>query len=268
MIIDTHTHVYPEKVAKAVEEISTRDMEGGASLSGPMTIPGLLASMERSGIAISVTFCIAEKPSVVKPANDFIMEACDRKRVIGLGTLHPDFGDYEAEINRLRSSGIKGVKWNSLFQGVSLDDKRMFRLYEVMGDDMIAYFHMGRGPGKHFAEHDKSTPDKLVRILEAFPKMKVVAAHFGGLKMLAEAKAQLVGKNLFLDTSWTPTVGELDPKMVADLIMEHGPDKVLFATDYPFADVQKEIEAVSKLPLSDEVKERIFWKSAEELFTL
>ena len=137
-----------------------------------------------------------------------------------------------------------------------------------MGDDMIAYFHMGRGPGKHFAEHDKSTPDRLVKVLEAFPKMKVVAAHLGGLKMLAEAKTQLVGKNLYLDTSWTPTVGELDPKMVADLIMEHGPDKVLFATDYPFADVQKEIEAVSKLPLSDEVKERIFWKNAKELFDL
>jgi len=267
MIIDTHTHVYPEKVAKAVEEISTRDMEGGASLSGPMTIPGLLASMERNGVDISITFCIAEKPSVVKPSNDFIIASCDRKRVIGLGTLHPDYEDYEAEIDRLRSSGIKGVKWNSLFQGVSLDDERMFRLFEVMGDDMIAYFHAGRGPGKHFAEHDKSTPDKLIRVMAAFPKMKVVAAHFGGLKMLAEAH-QLVGKNLYLDTSWTPTVGELEPKVVADLIMEHGPDKVLFATDYPFGDVKEEIKAISSLPLSDEVKERIFWKNARELFAL
>ena len=32
-------------------------------------------------------------------------------------------------------------------------------MYEVMGDDMIACFHMGRDPGKHFAEPDKSTPD-------------------------------------------------------------------------------------------------------------
>ena len=267
MIIDTHTHVYPEKVAKAVEEVSTRDMEGEAKLSGPMTLPGLLASMERNGVDVSVTFCIAEKPSVVKPANDFIIEACDRKRVFGLGTLHADFEDYEVEINRLRSSGIKGIKWNSLFQGIALDDERMLRLYEIMGDDMIAYFHMGRGPGKHLAEHDKSTPDKLVRVLAAFPKLRVVAAHFGGLKMLAEAH-QLVGKNLYLDTSWTPTVGELDPKTVADLIMEHGPDKVLFATDYPFADAGEEIKAISKLPLSDEVKERIFGKNAQELFAL
>jgi len=268
MIIDTHTHVYPEKVAKTVEEVSTRDMEGGASLSGPMTVPGLLASMERNGVDISITFCIAEKPSVVKPANDFIMEVCDRKRVFGLGTIHPDFEDYEAEINRLRSNGIKGIKWNSLFQGVNLDDERMFRLYEVMGDDMIAYFHMGRGPGKYYAEHDNSTPDKLAKVLEAFPKMKVVAAHLGGLKMMAESKAQLVGKNLYLDTSWTPSVGELEPNLVADLIKEHGWDKVLFATDYPFANVGKEVEAISKLPLSDEVKERIFWKNAKELFNL
>jgi len=268
MIIDTHTHVYPEKIAKAVEEVSSRDMEGGASLSGPMTIPGLLDSMERNGIDTSITFCIAERPGVVKPSNDFIIKACDRQRVIGLGTLHPDFEDFEAEINRLRSSGIKGIKWNSLFQGVSLDDERMFRLYEIMGDDMIAYFHMGRGPGKHYAEHDKSTPDRLLKVMEAFPEMKVVAAHFGGLKMLEEAKTQLAGKNLYLDTSWTPTMGELDPGAVADLIMQHGPDKVLFATDYPFTDVGKEIKAVSSLPLSDSVKERIFWRNAKELFNL
>ena len=268
MIIDTHTHTYPEKVARAVEEVSTRDMEGEAKLSGPMTLPGLLASMERNGVDVSITFCIAEKPSVVKQANDFIIEACDRKRVIALGTLHPDYEDYEAEINRLRSNGIKGVKWNSLFQGVALDDERMLRLYEIMGDDMIAYFHMGRGPGKHLAEHDKSTPDKLLKVMAAFPRLRVVAAHFGGLKMLAEAKNQLVGKNLYLDTSWTPTVGDLDLREVADLIMDHGPDKILFATDYPFADAGKEIKAISKLPLDDEVKERIFWKNAEELFAL
>jgi len=268
MIIDTHTHVYPEKIARAVEEVASKDMEGGASLSGPMTLPGLLASMERNGVDISLTFCIAEKPSVVKPSNDFMIEACDRKRVVGLGTLHPDYEDYESELERLRSNGIKGVKWNSLFQGVSLDDERMLRLFAAMGDDMIAYLHMGRGPGKHFAEHDKSTPDKLVKVLEAFPRMKVVAAHLGGLNMLAEAREQLVGKNLYLDTSWTPTVAELDLQAVADMIMEHGPEKVLFATDYPFGDVEKDIEAVSRLPLSDEVKERIFWKNAKELFDL
>ena len=267
MIIDTHTHVYPEKIAKAVEEMAVKDVAEEAKLYGPITIAGLLSSMERNGVDISIAFCLAERPEVVRAANDFLIESCDRKRLFGLGTMHPDFEDYGAEINRLWSSDVKGIKWSSLFQGFRLDDERMFRLYEAMGDDMIAYFHMGRGPAKH-AEHDNSTPDKLARVLEAFPKMKVVAAHFGGFKMLEEVKKQLIGKNLYLDTAWSPSISELDPALVADIIREHGPDKILFGTDYPFCDARKEIEAVSKLPLSDENKELIFWKNAKELFGL
>ena len=265
MIIDTHTHVYPEKIARAIEEMAVREVSDESRLYGSITISGLLSSMDSNGVDISFAFCLAEKPGVVQAANDFLMKSCDRKRVFGLGTIHPDFEDYQAEINRLRSNGIKGVKWSSLFQGFRLDDERMFRIFEAMGDDMIAYFHMGRGPGK-FKEHDNSTPDMLARVLEAFPKMKVVAAHFGGLLMLEEARKELIGKNLYLDTIWTPSISALDPALVAEVIREHGADKILFGTDYPFCDVKKEIEGVSQLPLSVEEKERIFWKNAKELF--
>jgi predicted TIM-barrel fold metal-dependent hydrolase len=267
MIIDTHTHVYPDKIAQAVEEMTRQNVADEEKLYGHMTINGLLSSMGNSGVDISVAFCIAERPGVVVAANDFIIKSCDNNRLFGLGTLHPDFEDCEAEINRLRSNGIKGIKWNSLFQGFQLDEERMFRLYELMGDDMIAYFHMGRGTGIH-TEHSNSTPDKMVKVLEAFPRMKVVAAHFGGLKMIEEARKYLVGKNLYLDTSWNPTVSELDPRLIAEIIKEHGPHKILFATDYPSCDPEREIEAISRLPLSDDEKELIFWKNANELFGL
>ena len=251
MIIDTHTHVYPEKIAKAVEEAALKGVAEGTKLYDSITI----------------AFCLTEKPGQVRAANDFLMESCDRRRLFGLGTMHPDFDDYEVEINRLRSNGVKGIKWSSLFQGFTLDEERMFCLYEAMGDDMIAYFHMGRGPSK-YTEHNNSTPDKLARVLEAFSKMKVVAAHFGGLKMLGEAREYLIGKNLYLDTAWTDGLDNLDPALVADIVKEHGSDKILFGTDYPFCDVKKEIEAVYRLPLSDEDKERILWKNACELFGL
>lgn len=267
MIIDTHTHVYPDKIARVIEEMAVKDVAEGARLYGSLTVTGLLAAMERSGVDISFTFCLAEKPSVVVKSNDFLIESCDRKRLFGLGTMHPDFEDYEVEINRLRDNGIKGIKWSSLFQGFRLDDERMFRLYGAMGDDMVAYFHMGRGPSK-YAGHTNSTPDMLARVLKAFPRMKVVAAHFGGLKMLEEARTYLIGKNLYLDTAWTDGLNSLGLDVITDLVKRHGSDKILFGTDYPFCDVKKEIEAVYRLPLSDEAKERILWKNARELFNI
>ena len=266
MIIDTHTHAYPDKIAKAVEEASVRDVSNGTELFGSLSINGLRHSMKQNGINAAIAFCIADRPGVVKAANDFIIASCDKKEVFGLGTIHPDFEDYEAELNRLRNNGIRGIKLSSLFQGFVLDEDRMLRIYEAMGNDMIAYLHMGRGPGK-YTEHSNSTPDKLVGVLKMFPEMKVVAAHFGGLKMLEEGR-QLIGKNLYLDTSWSPSLDELKPTLVTDIIKEHGSDKILFATDYPFCDVKRAIAAVSRLSLNDEDKERILWKNANELFNL
>ena len=86
--------------------------------------------------------------------------------------------------------------------------------------------------------------------------------------MLEESRKHLIGKNLYLDVVWTPSLEALNPEIVAEIIKEHGVDKILFGTDYPFCNVEKEIEVVSKLPLSDADKERIFWKNAAELFDL
>ncbi|MBI4318008.1 MAG: amidohydrolase family protein [Chloroflexi bacterium] len=186
-----------------------------------------------------------------------------------MGSIHPDFVDYESEINRLRSNGIPGVKWNSLVQDFYLDDARMLRIYEAMGDDMVAYFHMGNfGAAGNYGKHDKSTPERLRSVIDTFPRLKVVAAHFGGLGMLEDAGKYLVGRNVYLDTSWSPSLDVLDPLVIARIIEEHGSDKVLFGSDFPAVEAQRQIKWLSKLPISEEDKERIFWKNANELFGL
>jgi predicted TIM-barrel fold metal-dependent hydrolase len=265
MIIDSHTHTYPDKIAGTVQEMM--ESQRGEHLFGKLTIESLLKSMEENGIDASVTFCIAEKPSVVKPANDFILNTCDGKRVIGLGAIHPDFEDYKDEIDRLRKGGIKGIKVHSYFQNCRPDEERMFRIYEALGDDMMVYFHSG-AVGKSYSSSDvvPSAPDTIARVLEAFPRLKMVAAHFGGLYMLEEARKHLLGKNLYLDTCWTPDMDLLDKKVIADIIKEHGSDKVLFATDFPFGEVKKPLEWIRGLPLGDEDKKRILGENARKLF--
>ncbi|MFC2006084.1 amidohydrolase family protein [Chloroflexota bacterium] len=265
MIIDSHTHVYPDKVAGIVQE----QMESrlGIPLFGKLTVEGLLKNMEGNGIDTSVIFCVAEKPSVVKPANDFLLDSCDGKRLIGLGTIHPDYEDYKDEIDRLRKAGIKGIKVHSYFQNCRPNEERMFRIYETLGEDMLVYFHSG-ALDKSYTTQDvvPSAPDTIAKVLEAFPKLKVVAAHFGGLYMLEEARKQLLGKNLYLDTVWTPDMDLLDKRVIADIIQEHGSDKVLFGTDFPFGEAKKPLEWIRDLPLNDEDKKRILGENARKLF--
>jgi predicted TIM-barrel fold metal-dependent hydrolase len=261
MIIDTHTHIAPDKIANIVANIMK---EHGYPLYGAMTITGLLSNMQNLGIDVSVTFCVADKPTGVKPSNEFVVNACNNKKLLGLGTIHPDFEDYVNEIKRLRDNGIKGIKFNSLVQFFYPDEERMFPIYQALEDDIVL-FHAGVDPARPDAPVH-ATPERIAKVVKAFPKLKVVAAHYGGLGMLEEVKKHLVGKNLYLDTAWDVSLGELDPDQIAQIIIEHGSHRVLFGSDYPFIETKKELEWILKLPLSDEDKERILWKNAAELF--
>lgn len=229
-----------------------------------MTVGGLLADMEQNGVDASIVFCIAEKVSVVRPANDFLIGICDNKRLISFGTIHPDFEDYKSEIQRLRDHGIKGIKFHSLFQGFVPDEERMFRIYSEMGEDLIAFFHVGIVPGSS-PDAPQATPEGIARVLDAFPKLRVVAAHLGGMQMLDEVQKHLIGKNLYLDSVWPPSIDELDPNLVAQIITEHGLDKIIFGTDYPMTDTRREIKGIMNLPLSAEDKERILGGNAAKL---
>jgi predicted TIM-barrel fold metal-dependent hydrolase len=262
MIIDTHAHICPDKIAKAVEDITSKRF---GPLYGSFRVSSLLDNMKKYGIDISIVSCIAERPEVVKAANDFVINVQDGKRIVGVGTIHPDFEDYKQEIEKFKQQGIRGIKWNSEVQGCYPDEERMLRIYPEMGEDMIACFHAGEDIGEPL-EKAHTTPQRLARVLDMFPKLKVVAAHFGGLHMLEEVRKYLLGKELYFDTAWYPSVTELNPQEIAQLIKEHGSHKILFGTDYPAVDAKEQIDWVSNLPLSAEDKELIFYKNAKRLY--
>lgn len=262
MIINAHTHIYPDKIAQTVDE---KVLKQFGLLYGSFKVSSLLDDMVQHGIDTCAIFCIAEKPKVVKPANDFIISLQDNKKLVAFGTIHPDFEDYKREIERLRQHGVRGIKWSSEFQSFYSDEERMLRMYELMGEDMIAYFHAGEDIGEPL-ERAHTTPQRIARVLDMFPKLRVVAAHFGGLHMLDEVRKYLLGKELYLDTTWYPSVTELNREEIVQLIKEHGSHRILFGTDFPTGETREQIEWVSKLPLSAEDKELIFYKNAKRLF--
>ncbi len=262
MIVDTHTHIYPDKIAGIIAKKLVK--EDGKLVD--FTTRGLLSSMDRLGINSSVLFNIAEKPSVVRPANDFLASVCDGQRLVGLGTIHPDYEDFKDEIDRIKVMGLRGVKFHSRYQNFFVDEERMLRIYQKLcDDDMVAYFHIG-GESALPAAEVQASPQRLARVLEILPRLKVVAAHFGGFSMPGEAEEYLIGKDVYLDTAWTSR-HLLGSEVITRIIKKHGIEKILFASDYP-TDVQRMINWVLAWPISTEEKERIFWKNANEFFGL
>lgn len=261
-MIDSHTHIFPDALAaRAVEQLKGRSGET-AYLDG--TARGLEESMRRNGIAYSVTQPVSTKPSQAVSINRFCIEL-KSDGLIQFGTLHPDYEDNAGEVRRLREAGIKGVKFHPDYQQFYVDDERMFPVYRLMADaGLIAFFHAGVDIGLEPPYH--GLPDRLARVLHAFPDLVVVAAHFGGFKMWDEVEEHLIGRNLYLDTSFT--LSFLPAERFVRMARKHGIEKVLFGTDSPWADQGTEVGLLEATGLTDEELDVVFYDNAARLLGL
>lgn len=262
MIIDTHVHVCPDRIVQMMEDALMRTW--GSPTFGRLTAESLLSTLEEWGIDKAVVFNVCQDASQVRAANNFLIKLKSNEKLIPLGNMLPGFPEYKEELKRLRDNGIQGIKFSSRAQKFVADDPSMFRIYEEMNTHrMIAYFHSG---DPIMPTRAGSDPAKLARVADAFPKMKIVVAHLGGLDMLEEAQTYLVGKNVYLDTAWVPSLELLDPDLIVDIFTRHGINKILFGTDSPGTYGPREIRWVKKLPLKEQDKERILFENARELF--
>ncbi|MFH0953146.1 MAG: amidohydrolase family protein [Verrucomicrobiota bacterium] len=259
-IIDIHTHIFPDEIAaRAVQQLAGRSGET-AFLDG--TAAGLEASMRRCGIDLSVTQPVSTKASQVASINAFAIRLNERPGLINFGTLFPDYDGNAAEIGRMKRAGLKGVKFHPDYQAFYVDEERMFPLYRQMAAaGLIAFFHagvdIGLGPPYH------GNPDRLVHVLERVPELAVVAAHFGGFEMWDDVEKYLVGKDLYFDTSFT--LSFLPANRFVRMARKHGIEKILFGTDSPWAEQDKEIALVRNTGLADAELSAVFHDNAARL---
>ncbi len=93
------------------------------------------------------------------------------------------------------------------------------------------------------------------------------ACHVRGApSLLDEVKRHLLGKDIYLDTSFF--FDFLPKKEVKNLLLSHRPDRLLFGTDFPLVDQKKDLEFLRKLDLPASLKERILSLNAKELLSI
>jgi predicted TIM-barrel fold metal-dependent hydrolase len=255
---DVHAHVFPEELAP--KAVAFLEDYYGSKWSGRGTVADLSESMRRYSVERAVIFSSATKAEQVRNINDFLNSEADKSegRMIALGTLHPDTPDVDAEIERIRLKGLRGIKFHPDFQSVAIDDIRMLRIYEKIGDTLPIIFHTGDKTS------DFSSPQRLAGVLDKMPFLRVIAAHFGGYSRWDEARECLIGRDLYIDTS--SSLPLLSAEEAAEMVRKHGADRVLFASDYPAASYEKAIKDVLDLGLTEDDNEKIFFRNAETLF--
>ncbi|NLM38327.1 MAG: amidohydrolase family protein, partial [Firmicutes bacterium] len=111
---------------------------------------------------------------------------------------------------------------------------------------------------------DSSSPLRLARVLDKFPDLVVIAAHFGGYRMWEDSRKYLLGRNIFMDTS--SSLAFLDPTTAVEMIRSHGVDKFMFGSDYPMWSQRDELARFLRLDLTEAEREAILYNNAAKLF--
>jgi predicted TIM-barrel fold metal-dependent hydrolase len=244
MVIDCHTHVWPDDIAARALGPAVPDLPR----QGDGRVTTLLQSMAEAGIDRSVCLGVADGAQRVDGTNRFASQL-DAVRLIGFGSIHPEL-EPGPLVGSLRAAGLRGVKIHPLFQHYSLDDPRLGAILDALGDEFVAIVHFGPAGGTPVAEHHFCSPDKVGYLVREFPRLKLVACHFGGFRMLTEAEEMVIGLPVHLDTAWPPSLATLDRQRVRRLVERHGPDRVVFGSDWPVASQLAEIAAIEALRLS------------------
>lgn len=256
-IIDSHAHIFPTKVA----DRATRAI--GEFYEAPMAYSGSASELLSSGSAINVERYIvhstATRANQVVSINDFIIDEVSREsRLVGFGTIHPDFPEPEAEIDRIAKAGLRGVKIHPDFQHFPVDAPKMDAIYEILSSRGIPVLtHAGD------CRYDFSGPRRIAKVLDRHPSLILIAAHFGGYTEWEESFELLAGRNLYLDTS--STLWKIKPELAIDILRKHGTEKFLFGSDFPMWDHRTELARFFALGLTDDENRAILGGNAARL---
>ena len=196
MIIDFHAHIYPEKIAeKATKSISSFYENTPMAWNG--RCQELIESGKKIGVVKYIVHSTATKAEQVESINNFIIGECQKyPEFVGFGTMHPDYENFEQELERIHNAGLKGIKLHPDFQRFECDTPKMDDVYTKMAQlKMPVLFHAGD------ARYDFSGPKRILHVLEKHPDLIIIAAHFGGYTEWENSIKYLVGKNVYFDTS-------------------------------------------------------------------
>ncbi|MBE7022566.1 MAG: amidohydrolase [Ruminococcaceae bacterium] len=263
MLIDFHTHAFPETIAtKALEKLSYAS--GGLVAQSEGGAQSLKKEMEKDNVDISVVLSIATNPKQQTKVNNFSKEINDEKSVFAFGSVHPDSEDVLEELERIKEMGLKGVKFHPEYQGFYVDDAKMKPIYKKISSlGLIAVFHAGYDYGYPPPYH--CMPDNLLGALKWFDS-PVIAAHWGGLNCGTEVIKKLCGKDIWFDLSFG--YGTMPRAIAQEILDKHTPDRLVFASDMPWHRPSWEKRLIETLDISQDDKDKIYYKNALNLLNI
>ena len=280
MIIDAHTHIFPEKIRRNREKYFADEPAFKKLYQSPKSrligAREMLASMDDSQVDKAVVFGFPWKDSLLfKQHNDYISEVVNRypQRFIGLGCFDPFSDGVAEETHRcLQKAGLSGIGELAFYQS-GIENSSLPRLEPVMeicrGLDLPVMIHTNEPIGHSYPGKTPNTLAQIYQLIQTFPQNKIVLAHWGGglfffSLLKKEVKESL--KNVYFDTAASPYLYDADVYRLAIELV--GEKKILFGSDFPLLPPARYFDEMKTAGLSDDEMQKICGANAAALFNV
>ena len=269
MIIDFHTHIFPEKIA--ARTISALALAGGFTPYSDGTAAGLLSEMKKGGADLSVAHPVMTSPTQFDSITRFAASVNEAYRsgegkIISFAGIHPRCEDIEGKMRFIKESGFPGVKIHPDYQDAYITDEGYVRIMECAREyDLIVITHAGVDAG--YRDKPVRCPPKLaLELIKKVPHKKFVLAHLGANEMTEQMLDILAGEDVYIDTA--VALNDVDEETFKRIVARHGEDKILFATDSPWGSIEADAKRLRSFSLGKDAENKIFYKNARALIGL
>ncbi len=269
MVIDFHTHIFPNKIARATIGALSKNASIPSHSDG--TLDGLINQMNDGGVSIAINLPVVTKPTqfdtILEFGKSINQREYDGSRVISFGGIHPDCENIEEKLYKIKAEGFLGVKLHPDYQGEYIDNDTYVHILKCCKSlDLIVVTHAGLD-GAFINEPIKCTPERVLRVLDKIGGYeKLVLAHMGGNELFSEVYGALAGENVYFDTSYV--LHSIGRDMFEKILARHGENKILFATDSPWQSISQEIGIIKSYGLGERIENKIFYKNAKKLLNI
>ena len=253
MIIDVHSHDFPDSIAVRAMNGMCRMTEGDLWPVGDGTLANHLDAMELAGVDMAVSCPIATKPHMFE---GLFRRACQikdgelgelaRRMIIPFASVHPLDPDVMAHLDMIAAAGLKGVKFHCYYQDFSLADKDLWPVFAKSADlGLVVQCHCGADISWKDLK-GLCGPREIAILLKNVRGLKFIAAHLGGCDGYPPHATDLVLEcGAYIDTSILHRHWHYDESM--RVLRSWPTDRILFGTDFPWESYTESINWVKSV---------------------
>ncbi len=268
-VIDAHVHVFPHRLFGAVQQWFDRH---AWKIRYRMSTAEIFDFLLSRGVRHIVALQYAHRPAMAAELNDYMIAQCRpyAGRVTGLATVFPGEANAADILQTAFDGGLAGVKLHAHVQCFDLAAETMAPIFACCRrNDKPLVIHAGREPKSDAYRcdpHRICRVEKVQRVLEAFPGLKLCVPHLGFDELDAYRRLMDRHDNLWLDT--TMVLADYFPLAAPIDLRRYRPDRILYGSDFPNIPYpwDRELKKLAAAGLDDDLLERILNRNARELF--